>query len=251
MKSLRFLATALLTLACGSAAFAAEKEVPLTKSDIPALVKQALMDDPEMIMQALEKLRSKKAEEQRRSSTEALEKNKDELFSNKDLPSTGASAKNAEVTIVEFFDYHCGYCKHFLPTITQAVEKDKTVRVVFVDLPILSEDSALAARAAIAVNRLNKDKYFAFHTALMKESGKFDEAKLLEVAKTVGVKGDLKAEMAKPEVTAQLDKNRALAAKLNISGTPGIVLGNTIIPGALSYDELKGQIEIARKANKE
>lgn len=249
MSSLRYLATAVSMIVFSNAVLAAEPA--LTKADIPALVKEALMNDPEMIMQALEKLRAEKAEKQKKDSVEALSKSKADLFANKDLPATGASMKDAEVTIAEFFDYHCGYCKHFLPEVSKALENDKKLRVVFIDLPILSEDSAVAARAAIAVNRLDKNKYFEFHAALMKESGKFDEARILEIAKKVGVKGDLKAEMGKPEVTAQLDKNRALAAKLNITGTPGIVVGNNIIPGALSYDELKGQIEIARREAKD
>ncbi|MDX2073666.1 MAG: DsbA family protein [Alphaproteobacteria bacterium] len=247
MHFIRSFALTTSLVALSSAAFA-QASAPVTKADIPALVKEAIMNDPEMIMQALEKLRAQKAEEAKKEAQAALEKNKAAIFNNPDLPASGASAKDADLTIAEFFDYHCGYCKHFVPELVKVMDGDKKLRVVFIDLPILSEDSATAARAAIAVNRIDKTKYFAFHTALMKETGKFDEAKLIEVVKKLGIKESaLKTEMAKPEVTAILDKNRELAKDLGVNGTPGIIIGSEVIPGALSSDELKKYIATARQ----
>ena len=234
------LATATVSFIALSGVAFAQTSTAVTKADIPALVKEALMNDPEIIMQALEKLRVQKAEQAKKEAEDTLVKNSDAIYKNANIPSVGPA--DADVSIVEFFDYHCGYCKHFLPELAKIMEEDKKLRVLFIDFPILSEDSVTAARAAIAVNRLDKSKYFDFHTALMKESGKYDEKKILEIAKKVGVKGDLKAEMAKPEVTALLDSNRELAQKLQISGTPGLIVGKEVIPGALSYDELKNLI---------
>lgn len=228
-----------------SYAAAAQTPATVTKSELPALIKEAIMNDPDMIMQALEKLRKQKEEQAKKDAEDALIKNSDTIYKNPDFPSVGA--ENADVTIVEFFDYHCGYCKHFLPELAKLLEADKKIRVVFVELPILSEDSVTAARAALAVNRLNKAKYFDFHRALMKETGKFEEAKLLSIAKKLGIdSAALKAEMAKPEITAILDSTRDLAQKLQITGTPGIIVGKQVIPGAVSYDEMKGLIDGVR-----
>ncbi len=253
MHSLRFFATTVSIIALSSAAFA-ETAAPasaLSKADVAVIVKETIMNDPEIIMQALEKLRVQKTEQARKDAAAALEKNKAGLFNNADVPSAGASAANADLTIVEFFDYHCGYCKHFLPEVAKVIAADKKLRVLFIDFPILSEDSVTAARAAIAVNRLDKTKYFAFHSELMKQSGKFDEKVVLELAKKVGIKVEaLKAEMAKPEVTDILDKHRALASDLGITGTPGLIIGNEVIPGAMSADELQKAIAGARSAAK-
>ena len=219
----------------------------VTKADIPALVKESIMNDPEMIMQALEKLRAQKAEQAKKDAAQALEKNRAAIFNNQDVPATGASAADADVTIAEFFDYHCGYCKHFLPELSKVLESDKKLRVLLIDFPILSEDSVLAARAAIAANRIDKSKYFAFHTALMKESGKYDEKTIMAVAKKVGINtAALKAEMAKPELTSVLDAHRAFATELGIQGTPALIVGNEVIPGALKAEELQKAIANAR-----
>lgn len=221
----------------------------VTRAELPALVKETLMNNPEIIMEAVKKMREKQEAEGKKKAAEGLAKYKADLFSNAELPSVGP--KDADVTVVEFFDYHCGYCKHMLPVVNQALAEDKKVRFVFVEFPILSEDSVTAARAAIAVNRIAKDKYFDFHQALMKSSSKFDEKMLLDAAKKLGIDSTkLKAEMAKPEITAMLDKNREIAGALNITGTPAIILGDEIAPGAVPYDTLKKMIAAVRSGKK-
>ena len=249
MNSLRLFTTTVSLIALSGAAFAATTPAAaaLTKADVAAIVKETIMNDPEIVMQAIQKLQEKKAVDAKKDAAVALEKNHAAIFNNPDMPSTGASAADADVTIVEFFDYHCGYCKHFLPELAKVVAADKKLRVLLIDFPILSEDSVMAAKAAIAANRLDKTKYFAFHTELMKQSGKYDEKAIADAAKKVGLKPDaLKAEMAKPEVAAILDKNRALASDLGISGTPGLIIGNEVVPGAMSADEMTKLIAAAR-----
>ena len=254
------LVTSLISIA--SAASAQLKPVPaavsnnaVTRGELPALVqdilktnpdivKDVIMSNPDMIMDALEKLRVKKEATAKQEAAAALEKNKAEIFST-DAPYIGAP--NADITVVEFFDYHCGYCKHFLPELSKVLAEDKKLRVIFKDLPILSEDSVTAARASLAVNRIDRNKYFEYHQMLMNTSGKFDEKALLEAGKKVGIKPEtLKAEMAKPEITAILDRNRKLAESLGINGTPGLVIGNEVIPGAISAEELKRYISEQR-----
>jgi len=247
MSLSRFLFSSVVFVSFSSAAFA-QISIPtpaLSKTEVQAIIKETLINEPEIIMQALEKLRAKKAEDSKKDALVGIEKNKDLLTKNIDSPSIGPA--DADITLVEFYDYHCGYCKHFLPVITEYMKEDKKIRVVFKELPILSEDSVTAARAAIAVNRIAKAKFFEFHTALMTEKGKFDEPRLLEIAKKIGIDSNkLKAEMAKPEITAILDGNRKLADELGIRGTPAIILGNNLIPGAMDITELKKQVAEAR-----
>lgn len=222
----------------------------VSRQELPALVKDIILNDPDIVMQAIQKLREKQAMEAKQKAAEALTKHRDELFNDANSPGIG-DAKTADVTLVEFFDYHCGYCKHMLPDLAKLAKEDKKLRIVFREFPILGEDSVTAARAALAVHRVAKDKYFDFHSALMKQQGKFDEKTLLDIAKKVGVNADkVKAEMAKPEVAAMIEKNRELAESLGIRGTPAIIVGNEFMPGAMSYDDMKKAIEAARAAGK-
>jgi protein-disulfide isomerase len=222
---------------------------PVTRGELPALVREALMSNPEMIKDAVEKLREKQAAEAKTKADAAMVKYKDALFNDPDAPTVGA--KDADVVIVEFFDYHCGYCRRMVPAVTQLLKEDKKVRFIFKEFPILSEDSVNASRAALAVNRIAKDKYFDYHQALMKIEGKYDEKALLDAGKKLGISSDkLKAEMAKPEVTAILDKDREMGAELGVTGTPAIIVGNTLIPGAIPYEEMKKVVENVRAGKK-
>ncbi|MDX1975819.1 MAG: DsbA family protein [Rickettsiales bacterium] len=217
----------------------------VTKDELPALIKKALMENPEMLVEVAQKYRDEQEKNSEKRMREGIAKNKDALFNDADSPSIGDP--KADVTIVEFFDYHCGYCHQLLPAIVKLASEDKKVRIVFKEFPILSEDSVDAAKAALAVNRIAKDKYFAFHQELMKGTGRFDEKSLLEIAKKLGVNGEkLKAEMAKPELVAELDKTRAVADDMGLRGTPAIIINDQVFPGALSYDELKKEVDKAR-----
>ena len=244
-----FLAT-LSALAFTAPAMAATPA--LTKADVEKIVHDYLLEKPEVIEEAVGKLREKKQVQEEKQQKDGLGKYHAELFKDTTSPAVGADASKADVTLVEFFDYHCGYCKHVLPTITQLVKDDAKVRVIFREFPILSEDSETAAKAALAINRIAPKKYFDFHTALMNESGKFNEDRLLEIAKGLGVDSEkLKAEMKKPDIQAMLDKNRQLAQSLSIRGTPAIILSNdAIVPGAIGIEDLKKLVADARKGKK-
>jgi protein-disulfide isomerase len=222
----------------------------VTRQELPALVREVLMNEPEIVMDAVKKLKEKQAEEAKQKSMESIAKNKEALLNNPGAPSIG-DTKTADVTLVEFFDYHCGYCRHLLPELTKLSKEDPKLRIVFKELPILSDDSTAAARAALAVHRIAKDKYFEFHTALMAHEGKYDEKSLLDIAKKLGINTEkLKAEIPKAEVTAELDKNRQLAEEIGIRGTPALIIGSELYPGAMPYDEMKKAVETARGGKK-
>jgi protein-disulfide isomerase len=222
----------------------------ISRQEFADMLRQTLSDNPEILMEAIQKLQERQQQDSNKLAKMGIEKNKDALFNDTTLPSAGASIKDADVTIVEFFDYHCGYCKHMVPPLTQLLENDKKVRVVFMDYPILSQDSATAARAAVAAHRVDPKKYFAFYSAAMKYNGKFDDTAIANIASTAGISYDkIKAEMQKKEVGDMLQKVRTLGESIGVQGTPAIIIGDKFLPGALSYEELKRTIEEVRNAS--
>ncbi|MDG2033778.1 MAG: DsbA family protein, partial [Rhodospirillales bacterium] len=165
-----------------------------------------------------------------------------------DPDSPVAGNPTGDVTVVEFFDYLCNYCKRIIPTIQKLLKQDKNVRYVFKELPILSLDSRLAARAALVVWKNQKEKYLDFHTTLMTSQGSLSEARILRLAKKVGADTTLiKKKMRSNEISAILKRNFDLAQRLGVRGTPGFIIGDKIVPGAIDLTALKSLIAEARK----
>lgn len=220
---------------------------PVTRGEFEAMLRETLMNNPQIIMETVKQLHTMHRAETERQMKEALQRNKEAMAKDTTSPRVG-NLKDADITIYEFFDYHCGYCKHMLPVITKLIESDKKVRVVFFEFPILSEDSVMAARAALAVYRLEPDKYFKFHTELLNTKGKFEEKVFADIAKKAGVDWKkVKKEMSRQEITDQLDKVRALAEDLGVRGTPAFVIGDEIVPGAIPFDDMEKLIDAIRK----
>ena len=146
-----------------------------------------------------------------------------------------------DVTVVEFFDYRCGYCKQFYTALNEVIDEDDNVRVVFKELPVLGPSSVLAARAAIAASRQNL--YNDFHKRMMESNGSFDESQLFDIAEDVGLDVvRLKKDMELRGVQGILDDTKVLADKLSISGTPAIIVGEELIRGAIGKERLKSLI---------
>lgn len=217
----------------------------LTKSDVEAIVKQVIKDNPEILIESVQGYQKKKAGEDLEKASKAIVDRKAELTQDSVSPSVGNP--KGDVTIIEFFDYHCGYCKQFLPVVSQLVSEDPKLRVVFKEFPILSEDSNLAAKAALAVNSIDKSKYLAYHTALMKSTGQFSQDTLTDKAVAIGIDREaFRKALASPEIDKELSKNRELASALYITGTPAIVIGEDLIPGVIPLNDLKKRVEAAR-----
>lgn len=228
----------------------AKAGTPITKEEFPAYLKETLIKNPDILLDAIKEMQDKQQAESEKGAKEGIAKHK-AAFADEAAPSAGASVKDADVTIVMFFDYHCGYCKHMVAPINQLLNTDKKVRVVFMDYPILSEDSASAGRAAVAVNNIDKSKYFAFYSEAMKHNGKFDDNGIETIAKNVGLDADkVKAEMKKPSVAKTLDKIHDIGKDIGVHGTPAMIVGEDFYPGALSYEEIKKAIDKARSAKK-
>ncbi|WP_142849748.1 DsbA family protein [Telmatospirillum sp. J64-1] len=240
------LSTAILAAPLSLPAAAQEESVftPQQAEEVRKLVRQFLMDNPEVVYEALEALQEKQILAAEEAAQKALEAREEAIFH--DPASPVAGNLQGDVTIVEFFDYRCTYCKTVVDRLLDTAKADGNIRVVFKELPILGPDSVVAARAALAA--AEQDKYLPFHTALMKLRGPVNEQSIFKTAKEVGLDVDkLKADMEKPEIEAQIRANYELARDLNITGTPAFIIGDRIIPGAVDQNTLKQLVEQARK----
>jgi protein-disulfide isomerase len=169
---------------------------------------------------------------------------RDQLFTDARSPVVGDPA--GDVTIVEFFDYQCPYCKAIAGSLDRLVAANKGVRLVLKEFPILGDDSVLASRAALVVP---KDKYWAFHQALLQHRGSFDMPTLKNIAKSVGIDADrMEAEMTADATNPPIDANRDLAKAIGIQATPTFIIGDQVIEGAIPADVLNDLIAKARKS---
>lgn len=237
-----------ITPCLAQAATPAADNTPVTRAQIPALVKEAILNDPSILTEAIDKLQAQQEAEAEKNTKEAIVKHKGEIFSDPNTPALGDPA-TTDVNLVEFFDYHCGYCKQELENIIKLSKEDKKVRIIFKEYPILSEDSILASRAALAVNRLAKDKYFDFHRAMFAVGGTITDQIIAAEAKKLGIDPEkLRTEMASPEIDTILTKNRDLGAALGVRGTPAIIIEDKFFAGAVPYDYLQNVIKEVRGA---
>ena len=183
----------------------------------------------------------------------AKERNLKRLINYRDLilndpTSPIAGNPKGDVTIVEFLDYNCGYCKRVFKSLKQLIREDKNIYVIFKELPILSPESELAARAALATWRQDKAKYIDIHGEFMTLKGRLSEKRILDIVRNKGLDlVQLKKDMASKTLNKAIVENRRLAQKLNITGTPGFIIGNNIIPGAIELETFKKIISDIRK----
>lgn len=209
---------------------------------IEAVVKRVIADNPQLLADSLQSLQRKRYEEQAAKAKEGVSKFKDQIFGDENSPVVGD--KDAKIAVVQFYDYHCGYCKKVAPTFQKLLDNHSDVKVIFKEFPILSEDSKSAARAALAISKLSPSKYFDFHQLLMGTQGAYSEDKLKELAGKVGVNGDeLWKAMQEDWVSQQLQDVAELAGNLGVGGTPAIIVGNELIPGAIEYDALEAKVK--------
>ena len=203
---------------------------PAQVEGIEQIVRDYLLAHPEILIQSLNEFqqRQKVAENQRQQ--QAVGASRAALTQDPDTPVMGNP--EGDVTIVEFFDYKCPYCKRAAGTLKEVVASDGNIRLVMKEFPILGPQSIKAARAALAVAR--QGKYEEFHWALMTEPGDMSDPHIRQVARTVGVDVDrMMADMDSPEIQAMIARNHDLAQALQINGTPAFVIGDTLIPGAV------------------
>ncbi len=217
------------------------------KEAIEQLIHDYIMDNPEVIIQAVEKYgEAQRAVEQERTQG-AVKDNVSWLYQNKAHPEAGN--KDGDITIVEFFDYNCGYCKRALSDIMTIMGEDSNIRVVFVELPILGPTSTDASKWALAAAK--QDLYLEFHVALMEHRGRINDEQLAVLAEKVGLDVEkLKADKNSAEIAAQIDENIEMARTLGITGTPAFTIGEDLARGYVGLDALRAGIKSNRDAAK-
>ena len=213
----------------GQRTMVAEAVSPTQRKEIEAIVKDYLLSNPEIMLEIQNALEAKMDKLQAERTAAVIKSNAPEIFRPAFSPVVG-NAKG-DVPIVEFFDYNCGYCKRAFGDVAKLVEKEKQVRFILKELPILSKGSEEAAKVALAAKM--QGKYWEFHRAMLESQGQANEASALRVAEKVGVDMPrLKKDMASPQVQKEIDETRALATKLGIQGTPHFMVADRISPGA-------------------
>jgi protein-disulfide isomerase len=217
------------------------------KREIGTVIRDYLLANPEVLEDAIEVLQKRRAEEAVTASRQTIEKNSKRIFESEHQMVLGNP--DGKITLVEFFDYNCGYCKRAVTDMTALIEANPDLRVVVKEFPILSEGSAEAATISIAVKDIAPERYLEFHQELFARPGPADTAKALEVAKGLGLDPDvLEAASKKPAVMQNIKEVHELASLLGISGTPSYVIGTELVPGAVGYDNLQARVASARKA---
>jgi protein-disulfide isomerase len=236
-------AAVLLSLASLPASAQQYSVSPDQKTEIEKIVHDYLIQHPEVIKEAIEALQAKEEAGKADSQAKTVAAHKGELLSDPATPVAGNPV--GDVTIVEFFDYHCPYCKAVAGPLEQLLKDDKGVRLVLKEFPILGDDSVLASRAALA--SVAQGKYWAFHQALMEHRGSFDAETVRALAAGVGIDTKkLQADMADAKTSPLIEANHKLAEVLDVGATPTWVIGGKIVEGAVPLEQLKELIKQAR-----
>lgn len=229
-------------LAAGTFTVSAQAK-DLSKSDVEKIIKEYLMENPETLIDSLEAYRDKQERSEQENAKVAIEKNMSALTS-ADAPSIGPA--DADVVVVEFFDYNCGYCRRAVPDIQKLAKEDKNVRFVFREMPILSPNSRDVAKWSLASHK--QGKYFEFHAALMEKRGNRSPKIMKDMAKKLGLDADkLEKDANSDEIAAMLAKDVEIARAIGIRGTPAFIIDGALYPGYLGEDGLKSAIEKARE----
>ena len=247
LKSFLYLAKisiAAMVVGCASQTDSTPISSAASQQPLDTAIEQYIRAHPEVIEQSLQALEAKRDAAEKGRQKVAIGKRQQDLLHDPSSPVSGNP--NGDITLVEFFDYRCGFCKRAAGAVTQIQKDDPRVRVIYKDFPILGEPSELASKAALAANL--QGKHQAFHEAALASKNEITKSELLRIAGEVGLDpARLETDMANPEWQSVIDRNRALARDLGINGTPGFIVGTELVPGALDVNGLKELI--ARASN--
>ena len=220
-----------------------------TKAEVEQIVHNYLLEHPEMLQEMASALQMKQQHEADLQRSSVFTEDHDALFDSP-LQVTLGNPKG-DVTLVEFFDYNCTYCRHALEDTNALLKSDPKLRFVLKEFPVLSQASKEAAEVAVAVNRIAPEKYLAFHRALLGSDAEATGASAMAVATGLGIdKAALAKELASPTIDRPIRQSLQLARALSINGTPTYVIGQTVLPGAVGLDALKTAVANMRTCGK-
>ena len=216
---------------------------------IEQVVKDYLLEHPEVVQEVMTELERRQQETEKTAQAAALKNEREKLHSARN---TVVGSPSGDVTLVEFFDYNCGYCKRALGDLKALMKADPKLRVVLKDFPVLGPESVEASRVALAVRQqVQGDRLFEYHTKLLETRGRVNGERALAVARDMGLDVErIKRDLESPEVRAVLQENMGLGDKLGLSGTPAFVIGDAVISGAVGAAPLRQAVTSVRQCGK-
>jgi len=218
---------------------------PVGVEAIEQIVKDYLLANPELIEKALAGLEVRRVAEKKQRQHDSIVASYDELYDDPGSHITGNL--DGDVTVVEFFDYRCSYCKRVFSTVRALMNSDANLRLVYKEFPILGPQSTYASRFALSARKIDPDKYVALHNGMMKVAGGLDRAAVFAVAAELGFEPEtVEAGMGAADISATLDANYRLAERLGVGGTPAFIIGDQMVPGAVSLERFAAIIEETR-----
>ena len=207
----------------------------INNQEIENIIKKYILENPEILIESLEKFTANQKEKEQKSFVNILNNFYDTKVY-ESLPRIGNM--DSKLIIIEFVDYNCGYCKKTLSTISKLMKNFDNIQIVFIDYPILSETSEIAARASLAANEQNA--YFEYHSILLNNTKSINESILYKIAKELSLDiGKFKKDISSEKIKNNIIKNIKFANSLKIKGTPTFIIGKQILPGAYDYEKLK------------
>lgn len=218
---------------------AAQEMTPQERAAFRSEVRAYLLDNPEVLMEAIGILEGRQAAEARANDVAMVSNNAQMLF-NSELSFVGGNPEG-DFTVVEFLDYRCGYCKRAHPEVAELLNRDGNIRYVIKELPILGEESVLASRYALAVQQIAGDQaYYDVHNTLMEYQGNISDASLGRMSGAFGLDHAAVTDaMNGPEVSEIIEENRALASRLAITGTPSFVFEDQMLRGYVPLGQME------------
>jgi protein-disulfide isomerase len=220
---------------------------PAQRSEIESIIREFLLKNPEVMQDVLNEMEKRQALAESEKAKGAIKANQEKIFNSTRQVTLGNP--KGDVTMVEFFDYNCGYCKRALDDMMALMKGDPQLRVVLKEFPVLGQGSVEAAQVAVAVSMQDKSgkKYLEFHTKLLTGRGQIDKNRALAAAKEVGLDtARIEKDMVSPEARATLEESFKLAETLGLNGTPSYVIGNDVVIGAVGQSTLREKINNAR-----
>lgn len=238
MKKLVFPAVLAIGLVFG--AMQASSAADMSKDQVEQIVHDYIVAHPDVILQAVDDYQRRDMEKRQ---SDALKLNHEELFNNEKSPFIGNP--NGDVTMIEFFDYNCHYCKQIFPELKSLADSDKHLKIIFKDFPILGPTSEVGAKWALAAQM--QGKYFPFHQKMMEHKGPFNDDDIEAIAKSIGLDlNKAKHDVEGTEVLLQIERNRTLASQMNFNGTPSFVINDEAFSGVPDQKGLEQKIADAR-----
>ena len=220
---------------------------PAEREALRIEVRAYLLEFPEVLMEAIQILEARRATDSRQADAALIAANRDALYNDPNSWVTGNP--EGDLTVVEFADYRCGFCKKAHPEVKELLQRDPNIRMVVKEFPILGPDSTAAARMALAALDLEPENFGALNDALMGFEGQLTEAVAYQIAGNIGYDiAELKARAASAEIEARIGDTYALARKMGLQGTPSFIIGNQIIRGYLPIDQMLAAVAQARAA---